>query len=304
MEFGGWKVTVAATGETPSAVAALEEKGGYIITHVGQIERIDGGPFSTEQLEETLTFLTCFFSFVLGRWSSPCLSVGFDASGKRVYEEWGIRRCADGPWHGFASWFDSRHAELFPQVLPGFWKLWSCETWNDPLARALGWYMEANQAASGLGVDSALIFSQLALELLSWTYCVLDRRMVSADAFNQRRLSAADKLRLLVRSLDIPLEIPETLSALHARPGRRWEDSMEAITDLRNGLVHPGRDQRVSPDAYCDAWLLSMWYLDLVLLRLCGHRGNYANRLLLGRWEGEVEPVPWSSQQPAGQSEA
>jgi hypothetical protein len=44
-----------------------------------------------------------------------------------------------------------------------------------------------------------------------------------------------------------------------------------------------------------DAWLLGMWYLELVLLRLFDYEGTYSNRLVREGWIGdEVQPVPWA----------
>jgi hypothetical protein len=113
--------------------------------------------------------------------------------------------------------------------------------------------------------------------------------MISEAGF-QRRLSAADKLRLLASSLDIPPEIPSNLSALHARPGKKWLDGMDAITGIRNSLIHPSAHEQVLDFTYFEAWKLSLWYIDLVLLRLCRYSGKYANRLN----QGWVEPVPWA----------
>lgn len=292
LEVDGWKVTVAAIEETSSLVKTLKETGGYVITHVGSVERTDGQAFSTEELDKLLSFLSYLFSFVLGCWTSPTLAVGFDEDGNRVYENWGLGRRDSGPWRGSFSWFDERHAEVIPAVLPGFWKLWSNDVWHRSLTEAIYWYTSANRGGAGLGVDSALLFTQAALELLSWTYCVLDQKLEPAKRFKPGGLSASDKLRRLISSLDIPLEIPERLDALHSKTGKKWTDSMHAITDLRNGLVHPGKNATVPEGAYSAAWRLSMWYLDLVLLRLCEYSGNYANRLS-ERWVGQVEPVPW-----------
>jgi hypothetical protein len=67
---------------------------------------------------------------------------------------------------------------------------------------------------------------------------------------------------------------------------------MHVITDLRNGLVHPGAVKNVPDGAYVDAWRLSLWYIELTILRLCDHNGQYANRLA-ERWVGGTETVPW-----------
>lgn len=291
--FDGWIVTIAGTGSTDAQVRSLKEQGGYAVTHAGSIVREDGNPFSTEELDEVLTCLRYFFAFVLGRWNAPELCVGFGADDSRVFEQWGLGRAKSGAWRGSASWFDLRHAELMRQVFPGFRALWMNELWRKPLTEAIYWYVGANQVGNGLGVDSAILHSQAALELLAWTHCVQHRKMVSEKAFKLRGLSAAGKMRLLASSLEIPLEIPFALTALNSRPGKKWDDGMHAITDLRNGLVHPGSVRNIPDGAYYDGWRLSLWYIDLVLLRLCGHTGNYANRLAK-RWVGQVERVPWA----------
>lgn len=292
----GWNITVAATEQTDRLTKALEAHGGYVLTHVGRIAREDGSTFSSQQLDDLLSCLQYFLSFALGRWAGVALPIGFDAAANRVHEEWGMRITADGPWKGSSSWFDPRHGELLSQVFPGFLSLWTKELWRQPLTHALYWYLGACDRRVGIGVDTGLILAQTALEVLAWTYCVLDRKMVSAKAFEPRGLSAAKKLRLLTSSLGIPQEIPPLLSALHGRPGKQWADGMDAIAGIRNSLVHPGGRSEIPEGAYYDGWRLSLWYIDLVLLRLCGHGGKYANRLAR-RWAGQVESVPWAQKE-------
>jgi hypothetical protein len=142
-----------------------------------------------------------------------------------------------------------------------------------------------------------LILAQTALELLAWTHCVQDRKMVSPAAFSRRGLSAADKLRLLASSLSVPKEISSSLSALHGKRGKKWDDGMDAITSIRNSLVHPNIQSESSDHPYYEACELSLWYIDMILLRLCGHNGNYANRLTKPRWTGAVELVPWGTKE-------
>jgi len=295
LKADGWSITVAATDRTDRLTKALKAQGGYVLTHVGRIAREDGSTFSSEELDDLLSCLQYFLSFALGRWAGVALPIGFDADGNRVYEQWGMARTADGPWNG-SSWFDLRHGELLPEVFPGFLSLWTKELWRQPLTHALYWYLGACDRRVGIGVDTGLILAQTALELLAWTYCVLDRKMVSAKAFKPGGLSAADKLRLLTSSLGIPQEIPPVLSALHGMQGKQWADGMDAIAGIRNSLVHPGGRSDLPEGSYYDGWRLSLWYIDLVLLRLCGHRGKYANRLTQ-RLVGVVESVPWAQKE-------
>jgi hypothetical protein len=294
LQADGWKVTIAATDRTDSLTKTLKAQGGYLITHMGRITREDESTFSSEQLNGLMTTLHYFLSFALGRWAGVALPIGLDIAGNKVFEEWGLRITADGSWNSSSSWFDSHHSEQLSEVFPGFMKIWTNELWQKPLSDALYWYLGACDRRVGVGVDTGLILAQTALELLAWTYCVLDRKMISATAFQPRRLSAADKLRLLASSLNIPLDIPPNLPSLRGRRGRKWVDGMDAITNIRNLLVHPDAVQQQLPGVtYFEAWKLSLWYIDLVLLQLCGHDGKYGNRLIQ-RWAGQVESVPWA----------
>ncbi len=147
------------------------------------------------------------------------LYVGLDDAGQRTFESWGFGQLSSGTWEGHTSWFDEQHSELLREVLPGFASLWKRETWQRPLSETIYWYVAANRIGFGVNVDSALLFTQAAMELLAWTYCVQDRKMVSPEAFKPRGLKAADKLRILVSTLEIPLEIPGEMKALNAKAG-------------------------------------------------------------------------------------
>jgi hypothetical protein len=287
----GWSIAIVATDQTEGLIKSLKAEGGYAMTHVALIQRENGSPFSSEQLEDLIGCLHYFLSFAFGRWTGIALPTGFDANGNKVFEQWGIGNAADGAWRGDLSWFDQLHAELLPQVFPGFRSLWTNETWRQPLCSALYWYF----SASGRGIDAGLILAQTALELLAWTHCIQDRKMVSPVAFKKRGLSAANKFRLLFSSLGVPREIPLTLSALHGRPGKKWEDGPEAVTDFRNSIVHADVHRPISTESLYEAWSLSLWYIDMTLLRLCGHSGQYANRLS-ERYTGTVEDVPWATE--------
>jgi hypothetical protein len=294
LQSQGWKITITATDHTEDLSNKLNSEGGYVITHMGRAEREDMSPFTSEQLDGILRTLHFFLSFALGCWAGVALPIGFDKTGNRVFEKWGLPIVASGRWRGAFSWFDELHAELLPQVFSGFMDLWNSEVWRSPLMETLYWYLAANERGTGITVDMKVILAQAALELLAWNYCVQHRKMVSAKAFEPRGLSAADKLRLLLSALDIPRDIPASLSALHARRGCKWKDAADAITGVRNAVMHPSVKKSIPQEAYRQAWTLGMWHLDMVLLRLCGHTGNYVNRLKLPRGEGQVEPLPWA----------
>ena len=47
----GWRITISATWETKQRLDELKQQGGYVITHVGQVEQENGSTFSSTQLK-------------------------------------------------------------------------------------------------------------------------------------------------------------------------------------------------------------------------------------------------------------
>jgi hypothetical protein len=76
-----------------------------------------------------------------------------------------------------------------------------------------------------------------------------------------------------------------------------WTSGPVTLTKLRNGMAHPRQLQRsyatTALQRY-EARQLSLWYLELSILRLVGFTGRYGNRLRRSRWKGQVEKVPWA----------
>ncbi|HPS77082.1 MAG TPA: hypothetical protein PLS53_02900 [Thermoanaerobaculaceae bacterium] len=294
LEHNGWLIRIDEMERTQGLLQALRSQGRYVLSHVGQVRRAGDTAFSGDQLVEEVVSLRWFLSFALGRSVGVGLTVGHDSAGNRVFQEWGMPLATPSFWDGTCSWYDRHHGELLSEVFPGFMALWTNALWREPLRRAIYFYLAANDRGVDMGVDTAIIPAQVALEVLAWTYCVLDRRLVSGSKFQPRGLGAAEKLRLLLTTLRIPTTIPGACPTLLAAAGAKWRDGLDAITSIRNSLVHPNARTAVSSDAFFEAWNLSLWYLDLVFLRLCGHNGMYANRLAIPRWVGQVEEVPWA----------
>jgi hypothetical protein len=99
---------------------------------------------------------------------------------------------------------------------------------------------------------------------------------------------------LLFSSLNIPIDIPASLPKMQSFAKQfNWIDAPQAITEIRNSLVHPEHKRRDKfGEVFYPAWDLGQWYLELALLRICDYSGTYGNRLV-ERWVGEIEPVPW-----------
>ncbi len=295
LQAGGWCITIAATDKTEDLTKSLQKQGGYVITHMGKIEREDSSAFSIAQAEYLLSCLRQFLSFALGRRIGIALPIGLDINGQRVFEQWDLPLMTAGSWNGSYSWFDSHHGSLLSEVFPGFFSRWCSDSWKEHLKVALYWYLAANERTTGIGVDAGIILAQTALERLAWAYCVEERGLLSPKAYWQGGLSAAKKFRLLASTLGVPIGLPQNLTVLNTEHEGKWSDTPSAIAFIRNALVHPSKSKSfIGGSHYYEAWQLSMWLLDLVLLRLCNHTGPYANRLADERWVGSVEQVPWA----------
>ncbi|NEV02434.1 hypothetical protein [Bradyrhizobium uaiense] len=189
------------------------------------------------------------------------------------------------PWESCRGWFDRNCGQALSVVYPGFCALLRDSVMGRAVNRTLYWYLRSNRGGDGSGIDSGIILSQAALELLASAY--LEAQKIKMPA----RGRTADQLREVLRRLGIPVAIPDALAGL--QEGQRqncWQDGPEAITRI----MHPRRKLPIKLGAVVpNAWSLARWYTELLILRLSGYSGQYSNRLE-ARWVGEVEDVPWA----------
>ncbi len=281
-----WQVEIQEMPETKAITEKLDETSGYGITHVGQVNRQDSRPFTAKEASNVLYDLHNFLGFANGAWSPPALVVGFDAAGRRVYEQWGSRICT--PWEVHRRWFDVHHCEFLRVLYPGF-----CLLLHDPVVgkavrTALYWYLRSNRGGEGAGIDSGIILSQAGLEGLTAAYLEANGIPLATES------RAANNLRETLSLLDIPTKIPEALKILtDGQSQGAWDDGPHALTRVRNELTHPkNRLPFKVGNAVYETWSLSQWYIELIILRLAGYNGEYSNRLA-ARWVGQIEAVPW-----------
>lgn len=286
LDAGNWRIMLQSLPDngTGKAWNHIRQEGLCLLTHVAKLERKDGTMFSVEEAKEHIFLLSQFLSLVKGSSNRAVCDAGFDADGERVWQSFCAPLLGKPPY----SWADANQGQQFEALFPLFVARWNQSAeWQDCLRHAIYWYTQANTGSGQPGIDSALILAQAALERLAHHHAVVDRKMISADGF--KKLKASDKLRLLFSSLHLSLNIPATTPAIqNAAEQSKWIDAPHAITVIRNSLVHPEGKVQVS-DCYFDAWQLSLWYLELAMLAMCGYQGTYRNRLM-----GEqVENVPW-----------
>ena len=285
LEHGPWKGRIKMVKQGPERIPNLRERGGYRLTHVIEFDQ-EGGCFSGQDADSLLQAIQNFLTFADGGMCRLVCPSGWDSAGRQVWARWSSpsewrRKCL--------CWFDGKNAEPLVELFPGFMDRWTTEGWEDALATAIWWYAQANSGSPA--VDQGIVTAQIAMERLSYEYCVRERTLVSKQGFEQLR--ASDRYRLLLRSLDIPIEIPDAAAALtSAKRKEKWADGPHALTEIRNSLVHGGRKgAQLQGQCYVDAWLLATRILELTILALCSFKGECWNGMT-----GLKEPVPWARQ--------
>lgn len=281
-----WQVCIGSLPQTEDSFDKLKAEGGYRLTHTGTVASRDGDEFTGRCAAAALSGIRFLLSFAKGGWCEPILAVGVNSAGKRVWEQWSR---PSSSWQTPLSCLCPGESEQLAMLFPGFMARWAQENWENALRESLYWYFSANRQWSPEGI----ILAQTAIERLSYEFVVENKKLITAKGFKD--LWASDRFRLLFSSLGIPLDIPVAATEL-ARLAKSmgWCDAPHAITEIRNSIVHPDHKHRGKLDvAHPATWNLSLWYLEMAILALCGYRGRYTNRLI-SRWAGECDTVPWA----------
>ena len=269
----------------------LKENSGYAITHLCQIEKVDNQPFSIEELNKQLECLRYFLSFASGIWVTPILIVGFDEKEKKIWE------C----WEGFSvdnyryvfHWLPLGNFQGLEQCFKGFYKRWNAPDWQEVINWSIHWYLETNK--NSLILEAGIPLQQIALEMLS-NFCLNNGEPLKLKGF--KSLEASDKIRLLLLNYTINPNIPDELTKL-LKIGKEynWEDGIQAITEVRNSIVHidfKDKNKKAKlqdQEVIREVWKLGQYYLESILLKICDYQGRYINRLRKSIWtdlEGEL----------------
>jgi len=291
----GWSIILDGVPARESVEDELEATGGYGITHTGWIERTDKSSFRANELDGLLDDLFWFFSFCRGFKTGPVL---VEMHGKGRFKRWLYMSCPIiEPWRPQILWFSPVQFGVLESVFHGYLRRVRNRMWTKPIKNAIHWYLGVHDQAGA--IDGAIIFGQVAMEMLGWTLLVDEKRYISSEGYG--KLPAADKMRLLLSACRIPLEIPSKLSDLvKTAKAENWSDGPQCVAEIRNAIVHsnPKKSQRLDRASFQskgDTWQLCLWYLELTLLWLFDYGGKYDSRMGSGQWRGQnVQRVPWA----------
>lgn len=296
LSYQTWKITLdAAPGYNIFMQHAHESNSVTAITHTGILQNSQDVPFSVSEGKAVLEMLGMWLSFGSGNWTAPVLLTGFDTSGREVWQDWHAPIIK--PSRKSGRWPNVQSSQFLEEGFPKFCDLYSKADWKEAITLAISFYVEATRQASGL--ETSIILSQTGLELLGWAYIVDELKVVSSDGYD--KLKAEDKVRILLATCNIPTTIPQHLTAvIEYAKATTSIDGPACTTHLRNKLIHGNSKHRsfittLRSDIRAEIAKLSIWYVEMVLLKLFNFVGDYNNRLgPMDRYNRAIQPLPWS----------
>ena len=283
--FAGFRMKIRECLNLSSSEQFLSQNDGYLLTHVGSIERNDGATYLAKDGRIILKVLRAFLSFLRGSACGLTFIKATTSDGNERFLEWGASHAE--PWIcGSETWLvNGEGGDVLSHLFPEFYELCREQNWKDTMFTVTDLYLNSSDSPFHIGI----ILTQAALEALS--YKILQKKVKPMHR----------QIRKALLSLGVDENIPASCEALNCwitlvrrSSGGTHGDGPYAITTIRNTLVHANkRYGRIPAEAQIDALRLGQWYIEMILLRKLGYVGPYRNRISdSGR--GSVENVPWS----------
>lgn len=271
----------------------LADKGGYILLYGGLVKRSDGKPITFKEANEVLYTFGHFISFTNGRRTTPMFLKGIHDD-KEIWSDYSERNI--DIYKAVKSWVPKRSYNNLVQLWANFYKRWKDEDSKTALETSVHWYIEAN-GGSGY-VEGSTIMAQSALELLyNWILIEDKKIMLGRDAEN---ISAANKVRLLLSSMNIEHSVPDIFDKLVAfvSDSTDVQDAPDAIVLIRNAIIHAQLEKRkrlgtIHYMAKYQALELCLWYIEMGILYALNYQGKYTPRNPPKFWNHRLDSVPW-----------
>lgn len=289
-EVSGWVLVLDKRRDYREATRNSKEGDLYVMTHVMEARRADGGGFSVSAVKEFIECMRVCLSFGFGRWVAPGLPVGFDKSDRIVWEHWASPICDPYVSVGSGWLYKGSSSDVISLIGRGM------SAFSDTSRPGITRFQMclAVQAVNSGFLEQRVLAAAPALENLAWSNLVLGQKMTSDE---YRDCYAEDRLRYLLQDAGIPVHIDSALlPGLASFARSRNIDGPTAITRVRNNLVHPRdpHEQIYRHDGLLlDTWFLSLHYVRLLILHSIGYVGSYSELHKRG-WVGATQPVPWA----------
>jgi len=309
IEMEAWRLSLTAVENIHSLMKVLEREGGYCISHIARLERLDDSCFSAVQAKNLLDSVFYGFSFMRGIRIAPILISGCNEMDEILYQELGFSWAT--PWEQechFTCMAIPSQMDL-NSFITSFSKTLQDSIWQNPLKSIIQWYIEAVRAAGGL--EGSIVLLQTALETLAWVL-IVDVQKTPVEIFDgekkKLKTSAAEKINRLLKAINVSNKIPNSLAQLKSYSNgfekeRDRDDGPVALCRVRNSIAHASPDNRRKLYALDDSVIietrrLALWYVELSILWILQYQGNYFNRVSDSN-KLKVELVPWDFSTPS-----
>ncbi|SDH54505.1 hypothetical protein SAMN04487975_105181 [Planococcus glaciei] len=284
--YNQWQITLDKRSDydqKPERIMKqLKDRSGYLITHIGRIERIDGGDFNTNEIRHLINSISWLLSFASGRHVGVSLLEG-QYNGEMVWFDNTVPIIS--PWKNNITWFPKQKAEVIEDLFPVIATRFENEYLAKILRESLSWYVECH---SNSIIETKIVSAQTALEMLSWDYLVNQSNQLSKTQFKKKKTS--ENIRILLQDFQIDtayLHIPEFQQL-------EFDDAVHLLIETRNDVVHPIAKQEFNGFQKYMILQIGLHYLELVLLGILEYDKHYHNRLKQPIWEENYDIVPWA----------
>ncbi|WP_397301614.1 hypothetical protein [Nonlabens ulvanivorans] len=276
-ECDDYKVCIDRCFDVKERLESLSNNGGYLILSNGSLEA-KKGKLSFDKVNEVMLSLSTFLTFLLGKRTSTIFRIGFENQ-KEVWKDYSNYLFDD--YYFTTSWMPRKPITGFDELWKIYRALWENENDRDFLQTAIHWYIEANTSKFH---DTALVNAQAALELIYNWWVVENKQLIMGS--DSDKISAANKIRLIVSQLQLKAHIPTSLTNLSdvIRGIKDVTDGPDAITYIRNAIVHSRKKNRekligLSNEVKLEARELSLYYIELSLLEILEYKGTITDRM-------------------------
>jgi hypothetical protein len=269
---------------------SLKSKGGYIVLYSGELTKKKGN-IKFDQTEEIFDCLSTFLDFLNGRRCSALFRQG-------IFEN-EIKWCDFShylvdPYKSVITWPQRYNITGLNELWQNFSNFWKDENEKDFLISAIHWYLESNSNSNSGFLQSPIITTQIALELIYNWFIIEKKKMLIKD--DSKNILASNKIRLLLSQLNVDNEIPQSFTNLQSFIDENKDiiDGPEALVQVRNSIVHSQEEKRkklakIPSEVMEEILQLGIWYIELSLLNILEFEGEYYNRC-----SKKEEFVPWS----------
>lgn len=274
---------------------ASVKENNYGLTYTGVVKRKDGFELSKPIVFKILNRFGQFSSFLNG---SHCFPRGWIARNIKEENIWiNYTNYITDQFPKCNSWLPQKFNDEIANLWTKFYELPQDE--YEIAERIIDWYVQAN--VRRIDLQSAFISVQIAFEIL-FNYIVDIKKIIPAEKKDSKY--ASSKIRFLLKYIGLGKEIPQKHSELFEEYLRKYPDYNDfsyLFADVRNSFTHadPYRKDELKELKKCHLEVLlntGLCYLELLILKILGYNGNYANRLSQKIWRPENEnSVPWQN---------